>query len=185
MATTTTITALATEFFAKLKGNVEAWRAGEIDYTIFSAYQQEAWAAIRAHGPALEEAVLRALRGSANSPTAIAGWRNTGHQRGAATRLPTSAIPRFHNRRFRIVAEQTPSGDQILHVAATTSATQRETAAFIYELAAELERRSDGATAPWVIWPDAIAKRVTIGLVSGQQLHLAQALAAEVVADLG
>jgi hypothetical protein len=52
----------ATQFVADLKGNVDAWYDGRIDYDAFTARQRTMWDAIRAAGPAVEERVLRALR---------------------------------------------------------------------------------------------------------------------------
>jgi hypothetical protein len=52
----------ATQFVADLKGNVDAWYDGRIDYDAFTARQRTTWDAIRAAGPAVEERVLGALR---------------------------------------------------------------------------------------------------------------------------
>jgi hypothetical protein len=52
----------ATRFLADLKGNVDAWYAGRIDYDAFTTRQRATWDAIRGAGPAVEERVLRALR---------------------------------------------------------------------------------------------------------------------------
>ncbi len=56
------MTKKATRFLADLKGNVDAWYAGRIDYAAFGARQRATWDAIRAAGPAVEERVLRGLR---------------------------------------------------------------------------------------------------------------------------
>lgn len=52
----------ATRFLADLKGNVDAWYEGRIDYAAFNARQRATWDAVREAGPAVEERVLRALR---------------------------------------------------------------------------------------------------------------------------
>ena len=52
----------ATRFLEELKGNVDAWYAGRIDYDAFNVRQRATWDAIRDAGQAVEEMVLRALR---------------------------------------------------------------------------------------------------------------------------
>lgn len=52
----------ATKFLADLKGNVDAWYDGRIDYDAFTARQRATWDAIHGAGSAVEERVLRALR---------------------------------------------------------------------------------------------------------------------------
>jgi len=60
--------AMATRFLADLKGNVDAWYDGRIDYEAFTARQRASWDAIHAAGPAVEARVLRALRNDLPSP---------------------------------------------------------------------------------------------------------------------
>ena len=66
--------------------------------------------------------------------------------------------PRFHNQLYRAEVGRTPAGSPILKLTATNPtgryAQHRQLAAFIYELAAEMERRSDDLGARWVISPD-------------------------------
>jgi hypothetical protein len=52
----------ARQFLADLKGNVDAWYEGRIDYAAFGERQRATWDAVRGAGPAVEEQVLRALR---------------------------------------------------------------------------------------------------------------------------
>lgn len=61
----------AMKLLAKLKGNVDAWYDGRIDYAAFTARQRASWDAIRAAGPAVEERVLRALRDDLPSPRPV------------------------------------------------------------------------------------------------------------------
>ncbi|MCA9557182.1 MAG: hypothetical protein KC583_01350 [Myxococcales bacterium] len=63
----------ATRLLTELKGNVDAWYDGRIDYDEFGARQRASWDAIRAAGPAVEERVLRALRDSLPSPRTVRG----------------------------------------------------------------------------------------------------------------
>ena len=51
-----------TRFLEELKGNVDAWYAGRIDYDAFNVRQRATWDAIREAGQAIEEMVLRTLR---------------------------------------------------------------------------------------------------------------------------
>jgi hypothetical protein len=62
-------------------------------------------------------------------------------------------------------------------------AEQREMAAFIYELAADMERRSELFGARWIICPDAMNGRVLIGLSGQQEAALAEEFAASVIAS--
>ncbi len=52
----------AKRFLDEIEGNVDAWYLGRMDYDAFHAHQIATWDAIRAAGPAVEEAVLRVLR---------------------------------------------------------------------------------------------------------------------------
>ena len=61
----------ATKHLAELKGNVDAWYDGRIDYDAFTARQRAFWDAIRAAGPAVEDRVLRALRDNLPSPRPV------------------------------------------------------------------------------------------------------------------
>ncbi|MGH7269584.1 MAG: hypothetical protein ACREJ3_04060 [Polyangiaceae bacterium] len=52
----------ARSFLNRLKTNVDAWYADQIDYETFGERQRATWDAIRSAGPRVEELVLRALR---------------------------------------------------------------------------------------------------------------------------
>ncbi len=52
----------AKRFLEAIKGNVDAWYLGRMDYEAFNARQRANWDAIREAGEVVEEAVLRALR---------------------------------------------------------------------------------------------------------------------------
>ena len=97
---------------------------------------------------------------------------------------------RFHNRRYRADVERTPAGSPILKLTATNPAgryAQRQMAAFIYELAADMERRSEALGAQWVISPEATNGRVVIELADDHKTNLADEFVASVIAnnDLG
>jgi hypothetical protein len=61
----------------------------------------------------------------------------------------------------------------------------RQLAACIYELAAELERRSDGLGARWAISPEAFNSRIDVELGEDDDAEAATQLVARVIADLG
>lgn len=178
------MTSIATEYLARLRGNVEAWRAGDIDYLTFTAAQQAAWAAIRKHGPATVEAIVHALEELRT--TATLNWMRVGHGNAPSDRTTGAGAPRFHNRPYKITIERCANGNQVLHVAASSPTSelsrhvaQRARSAFIYELAADLERRSQGLGVRWIVWPDVVSARVTI-----VASHDERALAAEIVASV-
>ena len=52
----------AKRFLEAIKGNVDAWYLGRMDYEAVSACQRATWDAIQEAGEVVEEAVLRALR---------------------------------------------------------------------------------------------------------------------------
>lgn len=60
-----------TRFLEELKGNVDAWYAGRIDYEAFNVRQRSTWDAIRKAGQAVEEMVLRALRDQLPTPRPV------------------------------------------------------------------------------------------------------------------
>lgn len=61
----------AMKLLADLKGNVDAWYDGRIDYDELGARQRASWDAIGAAGPVVEEQVLRALRDRLPSPRPV------------------------------------------------------------------------------------------------------------------
>jgi hypothetical protein len=61
---------------------------------------------------------------------------------------------------------------------------RRPMAAFIYELAANMERRSEHVGARWIIFPEALNARVWLGLTITCDAALAEEFAASVIASL-
>lgn len=94
---------------------------------------------------------------------------------------------RFHNRLYRAEVGQTSVGSPILRLAATNPkgryAEHRQMAAFIYELAADMERRSEALGARWVISPEVSNARVVIELTGDHEAALADEFVASVIAD--
>ncbi len=93
----------------------------------------------------------------------------------------------FHNRLYRADVGRTPAGSPILKLTPTNPegryAQHRQIAAFIYELAAELERRSEDLGARWVISPEAANARLVIELAGDHETTLADEFVARVIAD--
>jgi hypothetical protein len=94
---------------------------------------------------------------------------------------------RFHNRLYRAEVGQTPAGSPTLKVTATDPsggyAQHRQMAAFVYELAADMERRSEALGARWVISPEATNGRVVLEVAGDQETALAVEFVASVIAD--
>ena len=78
-------------------------------------------------------------------------------------------------------------GSAILKLSATNPkgcyAQHRQMAAFIYELAAEMERRSGQLEARWVISPETTNARLVIELAGDHETALADKFIASVIAD--
>lgn len=103
------------------------------------------------------------------------------------TRQTQSEAPAFHNRAYRAEVGRTLAGSPVLKITPANPtgrfAQHRQLAAFIYELAAEMERRSDELGARWVISPEASNARVVIELATDQETALADKFVASVMAD--
>jgi hypothetical protein len=99
----------------------------------------------------------------------------------------TPAEPRFHNGTYAITAERTSFGHQILHVIAENPAgpfaTRRKVAAFMYELAADMERQSELLGASWMIGVDVESANVFIRLRASADAARAEQFAADVIAS--
>jgi hypothetical protein len=97
------------------------------------------------------------------------------------------AEPRFHNGTYAITAERTSFGHQILHVIAENPAgpfaTRRKVAAFMYELAADMERQSERLGASWTIGVDVESANVFIGLRASADAARAEQFAVDVIAS--
>ncbi len=94
---------------------------------------------------------------------------------------------RFHNRLYRADVGRTTAGSPILKLTATNPegryAQHRQMAAFIYELAADMERRSEALGAQWVISPETTNGRVVIERADDDKTNLADEFVASVIAD--
>jgi hypothetical protein len=106
----------------------------------------------------------------------------------ATERKTTKAeATRFHNSLYRAAVGRTPAGSPILKLMPTNPegryGQHRQVAAFIYELAAEMERRSEGLGARWVISAEAANARVIIELAGDHETALADEFVASVIAE--
>jgi len=100
---------------------------------------------------------------------------------------PGSAATRFQNRLYRAEVGRAPAGSPVLKIAPTNPtgrfAQHRQLAAFIYELAAEMERRSEDLGARWVVSPDTTNARLVLELTADEETASADEFIASVLAD--
>jgi hypothetical protein len=96
---------------------------------------------------------------------------------------------RFQNADFRAELTRTPAGSVRICVHRARpggrSDSPRQVAAFIYDLAAELERRSDAIAARWAISPEAFNSRIDVELSEGEDAETATRFVVGVLGDLG
>jgi hypothetical protein len=98
-------------------------------------------------------------------------------------------VRRFENRLYRAEVRRTTAGSPILKLTPTNpngdAARPRQVAAFLYDLAAQLERRSDETGAEWVVSPEVSSRTITVELVGGsdREREHAEELLAEMIAE--
>jgi len=94
----------------------------------------------------------------------------------------------FKNRLYRTELGRTPAGDPFLKVIPTNPkgayAGERQIAACIYEIAAELERQSDEFEAPWFISPDPSKSKITIELGPTSHALVAEKMIEKVLSQM-
>lgn len=95
--------------------------------------------------------------------------------------------PPFTNRIYRAELSHTPAGSPIVTIvpinANGPSAHHRQVAAFIYDLASEMEKRSEALGARWVISVEAWNVRVVVELASESEAKAADEFLALVLTD--
>jgi hypothetical protein len=174
----------ATRFLAQIRRNLESWRAGEIDYVTFIDCQRDAWAGIHAAGQHVEAEVLRALTGA----TRVAGllMLEDAQQRTVQLRVHRRGA-RPLARHYCALLARTPAGAPVLKVLATDRPDQpaepRQVAAMIYEIAADMERRSQQLEANWTIAADPENGQVVIELSGEHETKLADELVVNVMTE--
>ncbi len=169
------MSSMAERFIARIRGNVDSWRAREIDFVTFNEWQRATWAAIRAAGKEVEASVVSTLTGSALCMEV--GVQGDDDGRTVQLRLATPTTPRLESRRYRGELQRTEAGSPVLRVSlvdpAHHQAEHRQMAAFVYDLAADMERRSHQLEAHWTISPDADSGQVVIELAGDHEAPLA------------
>jgi len=94
---------------------------------------------------------------------------------------------RFSNRIYRAELSRTPVGSPIVKIVPINpkglSAHHRQVAAFIYDLASEMEKRSEALDARWVISVEAWNARVMVELASESEAKAADEFLAQVLTD--
>lgn len=103
------------------------------------------------------------------------------------TKAQGAKAQRFQNRMYRAEIKRTPAGSPVLQIHAANSkgrfANHRQITAFIYELAAEMERRSESLRAEWVVSPDRTNERIVLELTSDDETALAEEFLATLIRD--
>ena len=169
-------------FIARIRGNLESWRTGEIDFATYNEWQQDTWAAIHASGKEVEASVVSALTGSA-LPAEVGLQASDGQT--VQLRLVTPATPPLEARRYRGELQWTEAGCPALRVSPAEPGRQqaehRQMAALVYRLAADMERRSQQLEAHWTISPDVEHGQVVIELAGDHEVELAKEFVANVM----
>ncbi len=174
----------ATRFLAQIQRNVESWRTGEIDFVTFTESQRDAWCGIRAAGRHVEAEVLRALSGTPRVGHLL--LVEDAQQLTVQLRIHTTAA-RPPARRYCGVAARTSAGSPVLRVSAadprSRQAEHRQLAAIIYEIAADMERRSHALEVHWTIAADPENGQVVIELTGEHEADLADELVHNVMTE--
>jgi hypothetical protein len=161
-------------FVSRLQGNFEAWHDGDIDYATLNEQQRMTWVAIFKMGAEVAAAVERELR--AGVPILHGGH-------GGCDSDPAGSS--FKHREYSARIERTDAGSPSLKISATSlgsgAAGHRQVAAFVYELAASLERLSQVVDAHWSIVADPSNGCVVVQLAGDHETELAYHLLAELI----
>lgn len=175
---------MAMQFITQLKRNLELWRAHEIDFGAFTEAQRQTWAAIRTAGTDTEAEVLRGLMGGARLPDVM--LLADDQRRTVAVRTPARS-PARPTRRYYGDLARTAVGSPILRIAPidprSSDAQHRQIAAKVYDLAADMERRSQELEVNWAISPDADIGEVVVELAGEHEAELANEFIANVMAQ--
>jgi hypothetical protein len=177
------MSSMKTRFIARIQRNLDAWRAGEIDFATFNECQRDTWAAIHAAGQDVEAEVMSALTGRAL--VADVGLLEDDEYRTVQLRTMSRPASRPDLRHYCGELQRTATGSPVLRVSPTGPGTyhaeHRQMAALVYELAADMERRSHQLEAHWTISPDAENGQVVIELAGDHETKLADEFVARVL----
>ncbi|TMQ08644.1 MAG: hypothetical protein E6J90_40020 [Deltaproteobacteria bacterium] len=174
----------ATRFLAQIRRNIESWRADEIDYVTFIESQRDTWAGIQAAGRHVEAEVLRALSGAPR----VAHLLLVEDAQQRTVQLPMRRVAALPPARpYCGVVARTAAGGPVLTVLPGDPRSQhvehRQLAAIIYEIAAEMERRSHQLEVHWTIAADPENCQVIIELTGEHEAELADELVANVMTE--
>ncbi|MDL1948848.1 hypothetical protein FBQ97_03430 [Acidobacteria bacterium ACD] len=107
--------------------------------------------------------------------------------RKSKAKQETRGPQRLRNRSYRTELSLTEAGSPIVRIVpenpGAPSAHHRQVAALVYELAAELERRSQEIRASWAISPEAWNGRLVLELGSRTEVGAADAFLQSVLGD--
>lgn len=176
------MSSMAERFIARIRGNVESWRAGEIDFVTLNEWQRVIWAAICAAGKDVEASVVSGLTSSPLQPAVRVPGRDD-HQT-VQLRFAPAATPRLGPGRYRGELQRTDAGYPMLQVSPAEPgcpSEHRQVAALVYDLAADMERRSQLLEAHWTITPDADDGHIVIELAGEYEAQLANEFVANVM----
>jgi hypothetical protein len=174
----------ATRFLAQIRRNIESWRVGEIDYVTFIESQRDTWAGIQAADRHVQAEVLRALSGAPR----VAHLLLVECAQQGTVQLPMRRVAALRSvRPYCGVVARTAAGSPVLTVLPGHPRSQhvehRQLAAIIYEIAAEMERRSQQLEVHWTIAADPENGQVIIELTGEHEAQLADELVAHVMAE--
>jgi hypothetical protein len=179
------MSSMTEQFINRIRRNVELWRAREIDFVAFNDGQREIWAAIRAAGKPVEAEVVAALRGA--SLLADVGLLEDDDDRTVQLPAVRDAQPRAEAPGYYGELGRTLIGSLVLRIVPVDRhgphAQHRQIAAMVYELAADIERRSQQLEVHWVISPDPGNAQIVIELSGGHEAQLADEFVASVMAQ--
>jgi hypothetical protein len=176
---------MSEHFITRIRRNLELWRAREIDFAAFNEGQREIWAAIRAAGKRVEGEVVAALRG----PALLADVGLFDDDDDQTIQLPSarSAQSRRDTPRYYGELTRTLAGSPVLGIAPVDRrgghAQHRLVAAAIYELAADMERRSQQLEVHWAISPNTDEAQIVIELSGHHEAALADEFVANVMTE--
>jgi len=169
------MSSMAARFLARIQSNLRLWRAGEIDFATFNEGQREIWEAIHTAGTEVEASVLSSLTGSALCPVVPLQGDDGGQT--VQLRSLSPATPEVEARRYRGELRRTQVGSPVLRVSSIDPrhhpVEHRQMAALVYELAADMERRSHQLEAHWSIAPDVEHGQVVVELAGDHEAALA------------
>ena len=167
---------LAKLFVSRLREEFEAWHNEEIDLVTLHERQRMTWVTIYMMGPDVEQAVVRALSGRAALETGQLTSRGGGQETlGGLLGAPD----------YRAQIDHTVEGNPSLKVFAVSpqsgAAEARHIAAYLHELAADMERLSQVLGAHWSIVVEPSNDRIVVELAGDHEADRSITLLTEIL----